>query len=1149
MKIPRKTWLYFIVNADNQTITWDALAQMPVVHGVPQPTFIPQNPMGWQDIEISAGTNLKYFSLNRQFATNLKFVNDGANILRWYQYNGRGYDNDLYVNIQQWNRNTGVYELAYKGKLDFITFKDEVKVGVTFDTKEGGVIEFLNANDGIEYEIVCDESNPAAIKVIYDGINLKERFNYSFVEADLDGSPSVIPLAFINNEGDHTGILYGSPVYENIPGALDDYFKSSNNYVVTNFEGTPKTFHIEGILKINEIDTDGDDGIYRLYTQIASTQEFIIPNNNFISIPFPAGGSETPFSFDVTLEAGEKLFIYHQNIFTSPGLSGGIVKYGASDFTISFISRKPQTTGYALTWYDYYKQIVEKMTDGKYTGDSAVLASRLDLVVTCGDALRNTDRAIVPNYKIAGNFSDMFKSMSSILDLALNIVDGVLYIEPKTVVYASDPATEPQIFDLGEIADISIETARDLLINNILCGFPDQDYEERNGKYEFNSEQSWKAPVTLAATQNLDIRSVIRGDCFGIEFIRASFTKLDTTDNSGDKHPFMVQISLVDNPLGFFQAGAEAGFHASEYTVEFISTSTDLDSITLVSNTNVTYIGQQNNIFDVLASLYLTGTDLQVSLLLNSNVMADTFIPVGSGTLVALLAPNVILKQGDIITLHISGDATVEDGTNVVITETINEFNLYRDFYDAISGVFDTTVYNVNFSPKRQILAHAAYLSGLLNQMASDSLKLTSSTKNVELSTTLGGVTISEKADVEISSLLPALFLPYYCLFKCRPQYAFAKTITTINGGYILGANENNQIFLLAFGEMSAKPAMNEVQEWKLLLAPTNNLSNLLRLSQQGLILEIMGNLLFISDLNPVHFIKYDYEPSASYHHLDMYDEWVRKRNERYDTQPNYIQPWQLGDEIKLQFITAYLGAFQLDVKDCEGNTVLTELTAAVADPAVPAPYMLQQVTLTGFPVGKYYIVMSYFGTVVAISEMQQMNEVELAYAYDYYSTHNVLYGYFTNWRPRIRCDSMFMQWQPDSDFENYEDDPGDIELIHANSKRNRQLILGTNDGIGGSGIPDFMMNKMNSILLLNQCNIEGEHYTRTTDSKMEPVQRPGNPFDFYTVQIQKAINEKGLSFTGIPTETENGIISYTFDATGFGMQEGILIAEIDDES
>jgi hypothetical protein len=1190
MKIQRKQWLYFILTATNQSITWDRLAQKPVLNSSIDPRFLNDNPSGWQDIEISAATNQKYFSLNRQFATSLKFIGDGANVLRYYCYNGRGYDNDLYVLILQWNEVTGNNDVAYKGKLDFTSFSDDIESGVSMDTKEGGVLEYLNSNDGIEEQILCDETNPAAFKIKFDGITLADSYIYANYEGEVAAvNYYLMPLFFQKNEGDSVGVLKGEsipldivPAGASVPTSKA-YFEDSENYLFKSVY--PLTgVRIKGVFKYKTTEWNTFLVTQENYGQllfIATDKHYTFsnsfPDNQFYPLNFTLGDptpvvpfappnqfGEIPFDITLDLEANEKVFLVmdmRENIDGSATTNGTntIIPQLDGNLSISFNTITPPSLAYAITWYDWYKQMVLKISDNKYTGESDFLKSRPDLCVTCGDALRNSDRTIVKNYFIASSFQDGFKSMSAKLDLALDIINGVLYIEPKTTIYNY---VSPKIFELGEISDVFIEVATELLINDILCGFPDQQYDERNGKYEFNSQQEWKAPVTLPAQKPLDIKSVWRGDAFGIEFIRANFTKLDTTDNVGDKQAFMVQVRVeeVANVAEVIAVKfAESLVVSGDVVYDQVNNLGGAEAYIIpdISKSEFTYIYAQSYTVQILANLYgnISGSgDAVFELRLNGVAILSRTVNAAEVFFRVDFSIPQNLVQNDVITLNVNVGSTSIDFTSGGITFEISgvtivpEYILWRDNYDSISGVLDNTVFNVNFSPHRDILAHSAYLSGLLNQMALDSLILTSSAKNVELSTTLNGVTITEKDPIPINTLFPALFLPYYCKFKCKPQHTFLKTIVAINGGYIHATYNGSDLYLLPIGEMSAKPAINQVQEWRLLLAPNNILSNLLKLSQAGLYLNYMDNLIFISDLNPVHFVKYDFIPYAKYHHLDMYDEWVKNRNDRYGTNPNYIQRWQVGDEIKFQFITANIGQLQLDVKDCDGNTIETVVTSQVVDAAVQNPYMLQQATITGLSVGLYYIILSYGGTVLAISEAQKFSTVEKAYLFEYSSTYNVLYGYFSNWKPYLRCDAMLMQWQPESDFENYEDDPGDVELINARTSRFRNLILGTNDGIGGSGLPDFMMNKMNLLTTLNYWKVEGEHYTRSTDSKIEPTQRNGNPFDFYTVKVQKAISEKGLSLSGFIPATQTGIISYTFDATGFGMQEGIIIAQIQDE-
>src|SRR6478609_4058463 len=243
--------IYYI---ENDVVKKQALAAFDHTLNTP---FLNHNPIGWKEEEISWITGGD-FMLNRSFNLGLEFVYDAAQIIRYRLYYGNGYEEEMYLHILKWNREDDVYYLEYKGKLDFKTVEDTVNGSVKVNSIEGGLLSYFNANKSTVYEIRCDESNTAVKMVLLDGMNLSETLNYSFLDVDLDGSISVVPLTFLNNEGDHEGVLYGSPFYENITGDPADYFTGSSNYIIKNIEGSPKTFHIAGTLKLDGIDSSGN---------------------------------------------------------------------------------------------------------------------------------------------------------------------------------------------------------------------------------------------------------------------------------------------------------------------------------------------------------------------------------------------------------------------------------------------------------------------------------------------------------------------------------------------------------------------------------------------------------------------------------------------------------------------------------------------------------------------------------------------------------------------------------------------------------------------------------------------------------------------------------------------------------------------------
>lgn len=80
-------------------------------------------PDGWDDTMVKWERSTKYWGLFRSFTVQLKFVMDGARILRQAFYTD-GVGSDVRVTIKKLNRITHVYYTAYVADVDFATFKD-----------------------------------------------------------------------------------------------------------------------------------------------------------------------------------------------------------------------------------------------------------------------------------------------------------------------------------------------------------------------------------------------------------------------------------------------------------------------------------------------------------------------------------------------------------------------------------------------------------------------------------------------------------------------------------------------------------------------------------------------------------------------------------------------------------------------------------------------------------------------------------------------------------------------------------------------------------------------------------------------------------------------------------------------------------------
>jgi hypothetical protein len=1164
MSFPRKIWLHFIcrkIDANSYTTLY---YEDGVVKESTLPKPLPQHPQGWKDIEVAFGTNQKYFSLNRSFSVPLKYVNDGADILRYCYYKGKGYEEELYAVIGRWNRDTGIVELEYRAKIDLLKFEDNPVEGVTVNTIEGGVLSYLSSRDSTSYEIVCDETNPKTIKVQFDGINLVDKFNYSVIPtvalADANDFRHSVPSVFLNNEGDSVGIAFGSEDYGSFPN-VSPSFDNLAGYIFKPLLSAV-SIRLFGTYKVQLVGTT-HDGTYSLHYIIGtgtSSAQTILGTQAFI------GDGVLEFTFDVTINLNQNEALYLEGEYNNSGsTSGNDFNILESNFSISFISKNPNSTAYGLFYYDYMQQLVQKMTDNRFTLDSDFFRDKKDLVVTCGDALRNTDKTSantpIKNYIISASFSDAFQSGSSIYDLGIKVIDDVIWIEPKTDLYNDDT----QIFDLGEINELKISTAEEYLINTVNVGYPDQRYDQRNGKFEFNSTQQYLLPVT-AVNKALDLTSKFRADSFGIEFIRG-LANSDTTDNLGDKTPFFVVVD-ENGSISTFDLDAtknpQIGISNGKIQFDTITNNGGSEAYLSVNSakTDFTYIFASTLSFSIQATVYgnISGSGTGTfNLKLNGSVIATDSVPATQGFFRIGFDMVENLSTGDVVTIEYSGSPVVDitsAGLDIISNSIapIFTYNLKRVAYDSITGVTDNTVYNVEISPKRMLLNHGAYLKSLLYQLQDQKITFQTGAKNTQLSTTKDGVTIAESADVQVMSLQDPIFIPYILEFKAPSPYTFAQTLSQLGTGYIKGTFNGYPVYGLPIGEMKAKPASDEVQTWKLLAAPNNNLNTLLQLQSISLFILNMDAYLKILNICPVHFVKYNFTPNSKYHHKDIYDDWADERFNDFLYLPknynnSYLQKWQKNDVIKIPVITAGLGQLTLYVYDKDGKDYTSILFDIITDSVIQTPHTSQMCTvnLTDFDEGEYLFVIKAGSTALAVSEWQsvKVDQGINCFLFEFSNTYNKL-NYFTTWGTlSLRSEAWFHPWEPDSSFVDYEDEPGDIELLNGIPSLKRTLELGE-----GQGVPEYMIMKLNEILLLNRVNIENAQYVRLPDSKFN-ITKPedkGYPFYYASIDVKKAINDTGLVLDETGIEIPRPMVAYTLDAQMFGDGSGVINIEVQDE-
>lgn len=521
-RLLREFWVFIYDSANMYyKATYDSKG-IPSISGSINPYPILYNPTNIKDFKPSFGTNKNYLSGTRSATNQLFFIKDGADILRYFDYLGSGYNQELYIKIIRYNKSDGISYLYYNGRFDFKPKKDDPIKGFSINIVDYGIWAILSQNDAVKYQINCSQTNPAAIPVLLDGITLKAKYTFQTIENSTFGSnthPSfIMPISLINTDGDSSGIITNSQSYEQIPTGYDiTYVQFSKNFSLQTVN--PITITISGQFPI--INTENLDlrFYFSIFTNFGQRFDFF---NSIISY------QQTKIAYinlTITLQEGEAVFFV--------GNGSNSFKFGIGNVYISTMTRTNASICYALRPLDLGQQIVAKATNGKFTLNSNHFTEFNKLVATCGNAIRNA-----PNAYISSSFEDWFKSYDLHYWLAFRIIDGQMWVELFKTVYDQNST----LFDIGILEEVAIEQATDYLFNEIEVGSPKQDYRHPSGRLEFNTTNKFSI-TQFNVKQVLSLISRYRLDGFGITFIQLDYQQQSTEDNSGDENVFLLDIT------------------------------------------------------------------------------------------------------------------------------------------------------------------------------------------------------------------------------------------------------------------------------------------------------------------------------------------------------------------------------------------------------------------------------------------------------------------------------------------------------------------------------------------------------------------------------------------------------------------------------
>lgn len=515
--------------------------------------------------------------------------------------------------------------------------------------------------------------------------------------------------------------------------------------------------------------------------------------------------------------------------------------------------------------------------------------------------------------------------------------------------------------------------------------------------------------------------------------------------------------------------------------------------------------------------------------------------------------PVPLFKTGgiDYLTPLPNGDNIISTSLTIdSVIINIKGYKLNRPNYDSITGVIDNTVFNVELSPKRSLEAWIPFFKGIFYQQPNTIIQFQGSDKNQDLSTTIGGVTISEKADLKLSDYpnIPALFLPKIATFKTKIPLGYETIMDNFSAGGVIPATYlGNDVYLLPIGDMSVEDVTNDVQKWKLLISAQTPLLTLLALSKAGITFTLMTGAIYRSDYNSLHFVKYNYTISPQFTQAELYDDWFENRSERWvhgRIKP-YIQKFKDGDVVIDQIITNGVSGISLKIYRCSDAKLINTL---LYSPVVPNPTSLPDVVyevtinMGSLGIDQFFSVISVGGVDIAISERFEIGDYNDTILINASHSSDKTGAFFsTGFKSIYRVEGLVEKLQPVLENLSNEDEKGEHQLLHSVSTRKRNILFGD-----ASGMPDYAYLKIALFLGLDNLIIENVRYVIPKDAKIEPIDKfDGYPYYAYSIEAMLYDNNLSNTFDAQTGNFQGGVI-VVVDADAFGLGDGLVNIQID---
>jgi len=449
-------------------------------------TQLVNSPDGWNDEMITYERHKSYWGLLKSYSIPLKFVNDGADLLRT-KYYYKGISANCILEIWKRNIYTNNFELKYSGLFDFSTSKDQ-KDYFEISMRDWGLAADIIDKETVKYDI----GMPDILR--YNGsTNNYETFNQ--LSDEMDGLSNLVDDPEITVE-------MGANNFRNInDGVLEIY--NHGIRVLKDCRLTIKTEMGSRVARIQDVivsDPSGWDTLtveekIRHYRGGVITELVVLTTDNLsvntgythdITMPFVLEELAADY---VDCVAGDEIYMFCTCTHHSSAVTVNKLRYMAGNenikWSVGIYAPLPEKEIKCTTAKKILTELGVKL--GNYAVKSDFLDSSRILFTTCGSIIEDWLYAKIS----LKEFFDYFNSLEPV-GLGVEIINNVETLVFEQLDYFLQGSATPIL--VNDAKDLTIETAKELIPSTIKIGFQNQSYPDGYGEREFMAEREYKSP-------------------------------------------------------------------------------------------------------------------------------------------------------------------------------------------------------------------------------------------------------------------------------------------------------------------------------------------------------------------------------------------------------------------------------------------------------------------------------------------------------------------------------------------------------------------------------------------------------------------------------------------------------------------------------